>query len=124
MKYIIGFLPTKPTKSHTRTKNLTGNVVDNDGKTVTAEFTIIENDEQQTLTVKYPFDECKDYFVTTTKKNGLTFHDYCNKLNGFNVKRKGSDIPKWMLFWAGITIETIFDKRSGFVVEDRPFKYV
>ena len=126
MKQLIGFVPKHSTTAlHERTKNLTGNITAIENDIVSVDFTIIENKKEVLVSVKYPLNECKDYFVSQDppRKNGMTFHEFCRELNGFNIYVKGSEVPKWMLFWNGISTSDIFTKKYGITYENRPIAF-
>ena len=125
MRAIIGFLPSKPTEDHLRTKNLTGKVIELNENKVVAEFDIVVNKKETFMRVEYPFNECEKHFVSLdpVRKNTLTFHQFCNELKGFEVWRKNTEIPKWQLFWSNISIQYIMSKESDFIVKEKPALY-
>ena len=125
MQCIIGFLPSKPTEDHLRTKNLTGRVIELNENKVVVEFDIVVNKKETFMRVEYPFSECEKYFVSLdlVRKNTLTFHQFCNELKGFEVWKRNTEIPKWQLFWSNISISYIMSKDSEFIVKDRPAFY-
>lgn len=116
MRQLIGFVPKQSTTAlHERTKNLTGDVIAIENEIVTVNFTIIENKKEALVTLKYPLNECKKYFVNIEpiRKNGLTFYKFCMELHGLTIFHKGSEVPKWMLFWNGFKIDDILKQKKG-----------
>ena len=123
MKQLIGFVPKQSTTAlHERTKNLTGDVIAIENEIVTVNFAIIENKKEVLVTLKYPLSECKNYFVSQDppRKNGLTFHQFCTELHGVTIFHKGSEVPKWMLFWNGFKTDEILRQKNNITVKFKP----
>jgi hypothetical protein len=122
MKQIIGFIPSNPNQNHLRVKNLTGSIIETTNDKVIANFTILVNTKEEIMRLEYPLDECKKYYVSIDhiKKNGLTFHQFCKELNGFDVYLRGSIIHRWELFWSGVTTQYIFSSDSIYTLKDKP----
>lgn len=125
MKSIIGFLPTKSTNElHARVKNLTGEVIEINERTVLANFDITVNKKVETVTVEYPLNQCKDYFVgNPIRMNGLSFHQFCTALIGFDVYSFNNLVPRWVLFWGGYNAKDILSGNTKFRVEQKPQLY-
>lgn len=102
MTNLIGFIPPAPTKDHYRVKNLTGEVIETNKKTVKVLFNILDNDEVKELILDYPANKCEPHFATTKTVNGLTFFEFQSKL-----KFLPQSITKWELFWSGYKIKEV-----------------
>ena len=102
MNQLIGFLPPNTTPEHKRVKNLTGEVIETNKKSVTVLFNILKNDEMQELILDYPTNKCEPHFATTKTVNGLTFFEFKSKLNFLPENQ-----TKWELFWSGYKIKEV-----------------
>lgn len=51
----------------------------------------------------------KQTAVNDIKINGITFLTFCRQLRGYSVlNKKGSEIPKFLLYWNRVTVDKIF----------------
>jgi len=125
MKQLIGFIPTQDKPNHHRVKNLTGDVITIENEIVEVEFSIIKSKKVDTIIVCYPLNECKDYFVSGdgVKRHGLNFREFCTRLQGLFVFKRGIEQNRWELFISNIAISDILGRNSKYTTKDRPMQF-